>query len=291
MSSGETHQSLLFFLRRVLRSLARLLIRVGVRFDEFAAVAQNVFIESAIRDLEYPSIPSRGRIATVTGLTRRQVNRHLDLSANHPSADPTMADILVEILHKWHTTPGYAGPYGIPLELEFSTPPSRCFCSLVALVDPKIDAARAVEELHLVGAITWSGDKRFRAVSRSLLMSTPASPQLIEHFGMTLWRLARTMEHNMESKDGDKLLQRRVSADRGLPVELVPVFEKYVRSRATELLLDLDNWFASRISGDSSAHDRVDAGVDVFLYIEPTGDEAPLADLVTASESKTSTSR
>ena len=291
MSSGEHHQCLLFFLRRVLRSLAHLLIRVGIRFDEFAALAQAIFIDSAIRDLEYPALPSRERIATVTGLTRRQVNRHLDSSANQPSADRTMADILVEILHKWHTTPGYTGPYGIPLELEFSTPPNRCFRSLVELVDPKIDAALALEELQLVDAITQSGNKRFRAVSRSLLMPTPASPHLIEHFGMTLGRLAQTMEYNVESKDGERRLQRRVSADRGLPVELVPAFEKYVRTKATELLLDLDNWLALCASGDSNTGDRVDAGVDVFLYIEPSGEEAPLAALVSASDGKTSTNR
>lgn len=286
MSSRETHKHLLLALRRVLRSLAYMLIRVGIRFDEFAAVAQATFIESAIRDLGHRNIPSRERIAALTGLARSQVDRHIDSNGGQPSAAPTMADILVEILQKWHTTAGYVGPYGIPLELEFATPPDRCFRSLVALVDPTINAARAFEELQLAGAIRRSGEKRFRAISRSLLMSAPVSSQMIEHFGMTVWRLAQTMEYNIELKKGHRRLQRRVSADRGIPVELVSAFENYARTKANEFLLDLDNWLASRAPDDSDVDERLDAGVNVFFYVEPSTKEEPLALLLGASETK-----
>lgn len=291
MNSSQTYAHLLLALRRVLRSLARLLIRVGIRFDDFAALAQNIFIESAIRDFGYPTLASRERIAAITGLTRSQVDRYIDATGAQLATNETSTDLLVSVLNKWHTTPLYTGPYGIPLELEFSTPTDRCFRSLVALVEPRANPFLVLEELQLAGTVTRSGENRFRAVSRSLLMSVPASPEVIEHVGTTVWRLAETLDYNIESRQGDKRLQRRVNADRGLPIELLPAFEKYVRSKATELLLDLDNWFASRTSGDSNADDRVDAGVDVFLYIEPSGGEAPLAALVTASESKTSTSR
>lgn len=291
MNSDRTHGHLLFALRRVLRSLARLLIRFGIQFDEFAALVQAIFIESTVRDFSHSSRPSRDRIAAVTGLTRHQVDNHIDFTENHLPSEPTMADILVEILHKWHTTPFYVGPYGIPLELEFSTPTNRCFCSLVALVDPKVNAGRALQDLQLAGAVTQPAENRFRAVSRSLLMSAPASPELIEHFGMTVWRLAEAMEYNMEPNHVDKRLQRRVSADRGLPLELVPAFEKYARNKTTEFLLDLDNWLALQPIGDSTASDQVDAGVNVFFYVKSPVSEDPLALLVSAPEGKTSANR
>lgn len=280
MSSTQTHAHLLLALRRVLRSLSRLLIRVGIHFDEFAALAQVTFVESAIRDFEHPGIPSRERIAAVTGLTRHQVDQYIGTNGAQPSADPTTADLLVEILHKWHTTPEYVGPYGIPLELEFSTPPDRCFCSLVTLVDSKVNPGRALKEMQLAGAVTPSGQKRFRPISRSLLVSAPTSPQLIEHFGMTVWRLAQTLVHNIESRNTDKRLQRRVSTDRGLPVEFVPEFESYVRSKAAELLLDLDNWLGSQALDESNTGERRDVGVDIFLYMEPSTVEEPLVTLV-----------
>lgn len=289
MNLKNRHDYFLVALRRILRPLARLLIRAGLRFDEFADLARGVYLESAARDFDHTGIPSRGRIAAVTGLTRHQVDRYIDRTL--PSANPTSADLLVEILQKWHTIPEYVGPYGIPRELEFARPADRCFCSLVTLVDPAANAGAALEELRRAGAVASAGNAHFRAVSRSLMMSSPASPQMIEHFGSTLSRLAATMEYNMDPRNVDRRLQRGVCADRGLPLELVPAFENYARAKANEFLLDLDNWLASRASGDSDGGERLDAGVNVFLYVESLAAEESLASLVVAPGAETSATR
>lgn len=290
MSRKRSHERFLVTLRRIFRPLARLLIRAGVRFNEFADLAKGIYVESAARDFNHTGIPSRGRVAAVTGLTRHEIDRYIDRTS--PSTNPASADLLVEILQKWHTLPDYVGPYGIPRELEFARPAERCFCSLVALIDPTADAHAALEELRQAGAVAPVGDTRLRAVSRSLMMSAPASPRFSEHFGSTLSRFATTLEYNMDAENTDKRLQRRVAADGGLPLELVPAFEKYARTKANEFLLDLDNWLASRISADSDAEDRLDAGVNVFLYMVPRAEEKPLASMVRApTKTKTSSNR
>lgn len=270
MNSKETRSRMLFALRQLLRPIARLLIGAGIRFDEFAELARGVYVESAIRNgTGGPLPPTRERIALITGLTGHQVDYYIDNEGALPMADPTFASLLVEVLHKWHTTPPYAGPYSIPLELEFDSPVDRCFRSLVALVDPAADSALALQELLRTGAAAPSGEKHFRAISRSLTMPDPASPQLIEHFGMTLSRLAATLEYNMDPAHLEKRLERFVIADRGLAPELVPEFEAHVRDRAADLLLDLDNWLAPYASDVPDAADRVDTGVNIFLYAEP----------------------
>src|SRR5690348_15718063 len=162
MSSPEARKHLLYALRRVLRPVARLLIRGGIHFKEFADVAQGVYVESAIRDgTEDATIPARERIAVLTGVTRRQVDFYIDNEGALPKAEPTLATAIVEVMDKWHTNPHYAGPYGIPLELEFDTPPERCFSKLVALVDAKANPAVALEELLRAGAVVQFGDKHF----------------------------------------------------------------------------------------------------------------------------------
>ena len=282
MSVNPARKHLLVALRRILRPLAHLLIRTGIRFDEFAALAGRVYVESAARDFDRSSIPSRARIAAITGLTRSQVDSYVDYAL--PSTNPTSADLLVEILHRWHTVPEYVGPYGIPRELQFARPSERCFRSLVALIDPEADPGAALEDLRRAGAVASAGDAHFRAVSRSLMMSTLASPQLIEHFGITLSRLAATMEYNMDPRNTEKRLQRRVMADRGLPLDLVPAFEKHARSKAMDFLLELDNWLASQAIDESDDRERVDAGVNVFISVESPDQDCPLAALVGPSE-------
>lgn len=282
MSSPEARKHLLYALRRVLRPIARLLIRAGIRFKEFADLAQGVYVESAIRDTtEDATVPARERIAVLTGVTRRRVDFYIDNKGALPKAEPTLAAALVEVLLKWHTNPPYAGPYGIPLELEFDAPPERCFSSLVALVDPKADPAVALEELLRGGAVIQFGKKHFRAVSRYFMMADPSSPELIEHLGKTLPRLAATLEYNMHPQHLDRRLERVVTAERALPAALLPEFESYARSRAVDFLLDLDNWLTSQPLGDSDIGDRIPAGVNVFLYVEPEVEQKePLASLV-----------
>jgi hypothetical protein len=286
MNFSEAHGHILYVLRRVLRPIVRLLIRAGVRFDEFADLARGVYVETAIRDRNEPSsFPTRERIAGVTGLTRRQVNWYIDNEGTLPLADPTLMEVAVEVLQKWHSTPEYAGPYGIPLELQYDAPADRCIRKLVGLVTPKADPRVALEELLRTGAVVPSGGNYFRAVSRSFVMPDPTSPQLIEHFGRTLSRLAATLEYNMDPRHTEKRLERHVFADRGLPPELVLEFEKYARSRAVDFLVELDNWLAPHVSGELDESDRVDTGVNVFLHAESPSSESPLIDLVDRSAS------
>jgi hypothetical protein len=284
MISGEVRRHLLYALRRVLRHIARLLIRAGIRFDEFADLARGVYVETAIRDgIESPRVPTRERIAAVTGLTRRQVDRYIANEGGLPLADPTLMAIAIEVLHKWHSTPEYVGPYGIPLELEFDTPRDRCIRRLVEVVMPKADPRIILEELLRTGTVVPTGDMYFRAISRSFVMPDPTSPQLIKHFGNTLSQLAATLEYNTDPRHSEKRLERHVLADRGLAPELVPEFEKYARGLAVDFLVELDNWLAAYATEGLDDPDRVDAGVNVFLYVESPPNEAPLRSLIAPS--------
>src|SRR6185437_13452820 len=281
MSSSETRKQLLYALRRILRPIVRILIRAGIRFDEFAELARGVYVETAVRDgIDYSSIPTWERIAVVTGVTRQQVDYYIDNEGALPLADPTLATALVEVLQKWHTDSQYVGPYGIPLELEFDSPPGRCFRSLVALVDSRISAGIALEELLRVGSVTRAGERHFRAISRYFMMPEPMSPEQIEYFGKTLPRLARTLEYNMNPKNSEKRLERFVVADRGLPREVLPEFEKFARSRTIDFLLELDNWLVPYASDGPESCERMNVGVNAFLYVEPPTDEEPLASLI-----------
>jgi hypothetical protein len=282
--SSASRAQLLHAVRRVLRPLIKVLIRAGVRFDELSELARGVYVESALRDgLDHAARPTRARVSMATGVSRHQVDYYLENEGALPSADPTLTNILTEVLQKWHTDPLYVGPYGIPLELEFEVPGGgRCIRNLVAMVNPKVSAGIVLEELISVGSVTYSGEKHYRAISRYFMMPEPMSAPQIEYFGNTLTRLAETLEFNMSPKNSSKRLERFVVADRGLPPDVVPKFEAYAREKAIELLLDLDNWLTPYSAPGSSDEEsaRIPTGLNVFLYVEPAPDERPLNTLV-----------
>lgn len=280
--SSDARKQLLYAVRRVLRPIVRLLLRVGLSFDEFADVARGAYIESAVRD-SAGSLPlTRERIAFITGMSREQVDYYLDNESALPVVGPTLARVVTEVLHKWHTDPHYLGPYGIPLELEFEMPQSRCFRSLVAQVDSKASPGLVLEELLRAGSVAYSGEQHYRAVARWFIAPEFLSPHRIEDFGNSLAHLAQTLEHNVNIADSEnKRLERFVFADKGIPRKLLPSFEAHARARTTEFLAEIDDWLAHSGSADSSdSSPRVEAGVNVFLYVEPAPDQQKLSLLV-----------
>jgi hypothetical protein len=286
--TSASRAQLLHALRRVLRPVIKVLIRAGIRFDEFSELARGVYVESALRDgIDHVAKPTRARLSMATGVSRHQVDYYIENEGALPSADPTLTNILTEVLQKWHTDPQYVGPYGIPLELEFEVPGGgRCIRNLVSMVDPKVSPGIVLEELISVGSVVYSGEKYFRATSRYFMMPEPMSAPQIEYFGNTLTRLTETLEFNMNPKNSSKRLERFVIADRGLPPDIVPKFESYARERAIELLLDLDNWLTPySASGSVDDATRVPTGLNVFLYVEPPLDERPLGNLVQEARS------
>lgn len=280
MRSDQARPYVLFALRRVLRAIARLLIRTGIRCDELCDLIADEYIETAIRDFVHPTTPSRERIAMFTGLPKSQIDRKVDSKDRLPKDFGTLMSTCVEVLQKWHTTPEYVGPYGIPRELEFAAPPERCFSNLVSLVDQHADPQEVLSELLRAGAIVPSGKVHFRALSRSLMLADAMSPQLAEYYGRAMSRLASTLEYNIDPRNSVRRLARRVTADRGLPAELIPAFETYARGKAEELLLDLDNWIATQLASEAQSPDSVDVGVYVFSYIDRHVGTEPLNRLV-----------
>jgi hypothetical protein len=279
--SSDARKQLLYAVRKVLAPIVRLLIRIGIGYQEFANLARGVYVESAIRDGIGPAfIPTRERVALVTGLSRQQIDYYLENDEALPRGRPSLVRVITEVLHRWHTDSRFLGPYGIPIELEFDSPPDRSFQSLVTQVDPAVSAGQVLEDLIQAGCVAHSGEKHFRAIARWFVLPEALTQDRLEYFGYRLTQLARTLEYNFDPAHGDnKRLERFVFADKGLPRELLPSFEEHARSRAVQFLSDIDDWFAH--SGEKECvSTRVEAGVNVFLYVEPPVDPRALSDLV-----------
>jgi hypothetical protein len=279
--SSDARKQLLYAVRKVLAPIVRLLIRIGISYPEFADVARGVYVESAVRDRIGPTfMPTRERVAIMTGLTYQQIDYYFENDEALPRSRPTLARVIPEVLHRWHTDPHYMGPYGIPIELEFDSPADRCFKSLVAQVDPGVSAGLVLEDLLQAGCVTHSGEKHFRTIARWFVFSDALTSHRLDNFGSTLTYLARTMEYNLNSVNAEnKRLERFVFADKGLPRKLLPSFEAHARNRTVQFLSDIDDWIA-RTGAKKTSGTRVEAGVNVFLYVESPPDPRALSTLV-----------
>ena len=138
--SENAREHLVFAFRRVLRPLVKILLRAGVRFDEFAEIIKAVYIESAIQDdIVHIKPVTRARVALATGVTRNDVDQIVEDPSLLKTPRATNVPMLAAILNKWHSDANYLGPYGMPLELAIDQPGAMSFRGLSESLDPKVD--------------------------------------------------------------------------------------------------------------------------------------------------------
>jgi hypothetical protein len=281
----SSRDQLLYSFRRVLRPLIRILVRSGVRYDEFLELVRGVYVETAVRDgLGDGTKLTRSKVSLSTGVPRRDVDRFIDNDGALPVAPKTLTATLSEILNKWHTDPQFVGPYGIPLELEVRSQKARSFSELVHAVDPDVSIHDVLDELVRLRTVVWSGDTHVRTISRAFIPVEEMSPAQLEFFGNALTRLANTLQYNLDKRNAEKRLERSVISDRGLPSSVVPVFEKHVREKVSELLIDLDNWLSPYSAEANAGAEFERVGLAVFQFVDPVADKTPLRDRVAAEQ-------
>jgi hypothetical protein len=286
----SSRKHLLFAFRRVLLPLIRILVRAGVRYDEFVGLVRGVFVEAAALDgvgLDSTVKPSRARISVATGVPRAEVDRFVDSDGALPHIAQTFTNTLAKVLNTWHTDPQFVGPYGIPLELpragdaghqEPRKDKGRNFADLVRAVDPSADPAEVCEELIRLDAIVTSGDTHLRVVSRAMIATKEMSPAQLELFGNSLTRLALTLQFNIDQRNVDKKIERSVIAERGVPVALLPEFQAHFRERVSALLTDLDDWITPRTDRPGPRTGAI--GLAVFEFEDSAAALASLKNLV-----------
>ena len=265
------------------------MIRVGIRYDEFADVSRGAYVESAVRDgIGEIKHATRDQIAWATGISRERVDHYIESTKPLPVDGIAPISLMSEVLHRWYTDPQYQGPSGVPLEIEINAASAPSFHDLVKQIDAEAAPEPVLEELLRAGAVTHSGAQRVRAVTRCFIWPKGAFP-LFQYFGVTLAQLIETHEHNLTCTDAKKKrLERSVFAERGLSERLLPSFHAFAKDRADQFLTDLDDWLGGLAhSLAKETGPRMEAGVDVYFYVETPADTQDLTTLVQYSRHAT----
>lgn len=262
--------------------LVRILIRNGVSYGEFAEVLKNIFVEIAERDFGIPGRrPSQSRVAILTGLTRKEVAKQKGILESGSLVESSNLNRVTRVLEGWHTDPDYTGPYGLPVELPFDISdrsggaPPVSFAALVRKYSGDMAARAMLDELLRVGAVEVLPSGQFRVVMRSYIPES-LHPDALERLGTVVNNFIRTYEFNMEHKaQGETRFERVVYADKGLREELMPAFEKLLRTKGLQLLIELDNWLSAQEMSDVAKYQdvpRINTGVGIYHFVENDDD-------------------
>jgi hypothetical protein len=259
----------------VLRPLARILLRFGIGFREFAEISKTAFVDVASTDFGIRGRPTNiSRVAVMTGLTRKEVKRIRDKISSGEEKLSVRTTPLCEVLHKWHAEEEFLDKSGRPATLPFSGD-DNSFAGLVRRFGGDIPPGAMRTELKRVGAIQEDEEGNLTVVRRSV---TPSGQHdnLIAALAHSAYPLLSTIAHNIHTDDANERWAQFTAFTQAVKSSDVPRLRRISFDRLTETTESFDDLFMTYESlKESSAkiNDRNTIAVGVFYFQEATKDQ------------------
>ncbi len=235
----SVRESLAVAVMRILRPIARILLRNGVSYGTFSEWARHAFVEVARDDF----IPPGGRqtishISALTGLTRKETRRQLDLTVEASIEAEERYNRAVRVIGGWLNDPLFTDAKGMPKPLTVDGGEDS-FASLVRRYSGDIPTQAMLSVLVAAGTVVRKGDRVVLQEHAYVPGDDPV--EKIHIFGTDVAELVNTIDYNLHAGDQPLRYQRKVSNPR-LREDQVERFHQLASRKAQILLEDLDEW-------------------------------------------------
>ncbi len=269
--SNSVKPGLLSAFRVLLRPLVRILLRHGISFAEFAEIVKAVYVEIAVTEFKVNGKRgTKSRIAVITGLTRKEVSRVIELAGTENVGGKSNLNRVARVLAGWHTDPDFIGPYGMPLEVRYEDPGPNMvtFSNLVRRYSGDMSPRSMLDELMRVGAVVETEPGWLKVLRRVYEPQTLALDNF-ERVGEVVKNFVDTVDFNLQKESlGAGRFERIVYSPEGIRNEDIPRFNQYVKERCQALLEEIDNWIAQLELPEKSQENVTHTGVGIYQYIE-----------------------
>lgn len=137
---------------RVMRPLARLLVRSGVTYPVFAQSLKTVFLDAAREELDRAGMNrTDSALSLLSGVHRRDV-RTLTRAPEEPRPRPAHLSLVSEVTARWMNDPAFSDGKGRARVLVRSGPVGS-FEQLVACVSQDVRPRAVLDEMQRLGAV------------------------------------------------------------------------------------------------------------------------------------------
>lgn len=274
MSNNETtapyapailSRGLIVLVLRVLRPLARILLRHGMSCLEFEEISRWVFVDVTLRESEFAlqnrNRPFKSRAAILTGLSRKEVMRLADLPPPEERGAIPSRNRAVRVLAGWMTHNDFVDDDGQPRELPLNKG-SRSFANLVRLYSGDVPHRAILDELLQNGLVEKLSNDRLRL---TVSTSDPARvDEELSRAGASLGALISTLERNQQLTDGEALPQRYMNPIH-IPESMLPAVRDLVRTETDAFINRVEHHFRNHAATGSGDGLRP-AGVGVYYF-------------------------
>ena len=143
---------------RVMRPLARLLLRQGVTYPAFSTALKRVFLDAALDELgERGTRPTDSAVTLLSGVHRRDVRTLLRAEALPPQRRDPPLNLAAEVVARWLHDARFHDAQGAPRTLARGPGPES-FDQLVAEVSRDVRARAMLDDMLRQGVVSESDD-------------------------------------------------------------------------------------------------------------------------------------
>lgn len=278
----QDKSSLNKYILKILRPLARLLIKYEVSHSEFAELSRQAYAESAFK---YFKLPKRkmtfARVAVLTGLSRKEVVRLIDSDKTYPPQPKISSNRMVRVLMGWitdkdfyHMEEGRMVPRILKLkEGEFS------FQDLVVRYGGDVSVGAVLDELKHSELVKVSGDE----VELLNTEYIPGKDQVnaFRILSDSSANLLNTGANNINADTDSELSFQRQFKSQFIDQDLAEEFKAFSRQKSQDLLLEFYAWLKDKtenpelVNPDSAHKNREEGegktkkvGVGIYYFEE-----------------------
>jgi Family of unknown function (DUF6502) len=254
----------------LLRPLMPLFRNFGVTHHDLSQTLARLFVYDTAEILTEEGRPAApARLALMTGLTRGEVEKHLNERNASTRRRAMKASALMTpaaVLTAWNTDTRFSTPYGVALDLSLAPKNGRhrTFSDLVMASSPDSDPDAVLDQLLAAGCVEVHEQDFVRCTNRAYIPAG-VSVERISRIGTVLGALAATLTHNLLEESSVGYLERAVQTDFPVSDDGRRVIREWLAADGSRFLETLDAWMtASRPELEASEGHRV--GVDIFMY-------------------------
>jgi hypothetical protein len=271
--------------RRLLRPLAKIMLREGLTYSHFVDIAQMVFLESATKDFAEKGMKSGiESVCALAGIPLEQIDSVLLEQERYEASEVLeLSNPFARVLHGWHNDRDYVGPYGFPMDLPFVDGPLN-FTLLASRHAPGVSPLVILKELQRIGAVTEVGSNVWKPLKQEYIQPT-LSPETLSRMASLVASLLSTLETNTsETRDGTELFERTMKVDVPLTKKQLAALHAHLKVVGGQFLNRIDTFAAidlhekMAVGPDEIAN--ISAGLQCFLFVEPVADETRLRDAI-----------
>jgi hypothetical protein len=272
---NSKHQKILLAaVLKLLRPLARILLRNGISYGTFSDIAKWVYVDVAANEFGIEGRKqSTSRVSVITGLSRKEVSRLQNTAKPDDRTGGEKYNRAARVIAAWRREQEFLDKNGNPADLSMAGPWAT-FSELVRRFSGDVPARAILDELIHVGVVEKLKNGKIRLLAKAYIPKNSEADKL-HILGSDVAQLISTIDYNLKTDSDDSRFQRKVAYD-NLPDDVLPEFRLLSSKKAQMLLEKLDQWLAQHdrdTTPTTEGSGRNFAGLGIYYFEQPYSNE------------------